>query len=187
VVCGDGAHIAEKLTADLAVGFESGHHPTAENSLLTKHVVAIGNSAQDAGSTPAASTISTSTFATPYEVADISQFVFNQLLATLETLVHLNPPVLFNYRIICIEFDEAWVERLPLTALPSDWQTEPPPRSTRQLGDGWARSLRSAILAVPSVIIPDEMNFVLNPAHSDFKQITVSKPAPFTFDPRLLT
>jgi RES domain-containing protein len=108
-------------------------------------------------------------------------------LAALETLVHLNPPVLFNYRIIRLEFDETWVEPLPLTALPSDWKTEPPPISTRQLGDAWARSSRSAILAVPSVIIPDETNFVLNPAHSDFKKITISKPAPFTLDPRLLT
>ncbi len=108
-------------------------------------------------------------------------------LAALETLVHLNPPVMFNYRIIRIEFDEAWVERLPLAALPSDWRTEPPPLSTRQLGDTWARSSRTAILAVPSVIIPEETNYVLNPAHPDFKKITISKPAPFTFDPRLLT
>jgi len=108
-------------------------------------------------------------------------------LAALETLVHLNPPVMFNYRIIRIEFDEAWVERLPLAALPSDWRTEPPPLSTRQLGDAWARSSRTAILAVPSVIIPEETNYVLNPAHPDFKKITICKPAPFTFDPRLLT
>jgi RES domain-containing protein len=73
------------------------------------------------------------------------------------------------------------------TALPSDWKMEPPPLSTRQLGDHWARSSRSAILAVPSVIIPDETNYVLNPAHPDFKRIVIGKPAPFTFDPRLLT
>ena len=108
-------------------------------------------------------------------------------LAALETLVHLNPPVMFNYRIIRLEFDAGWVERLTLAALPSDWQTEPRLLSTRQLGDDWARSSRSAILAVPSVIIPDETNYVLNPAHPDFKRITISKPVPFTFDPRLLT
>ena len=108
-------------------------------------------------------------------------------LAALETLVHLNPPVRFSYRIIRIEFDEGWVERLPLATLPSNWKAEPPPLSTRQLGDAWARSSRSAILAVPSVIIPDETNYVLNPAHPDFKKITISKPVPFTFDPRLLT
>ncbi len=41
-------------------------------------------------------------------------------------------------------------------------------------------------MAVPSVIIPEELNYLLNPAHPDFRNITVGKPAPFTFDPRLL-
>jgi len=108
-------------------------------------------------------------------------------LAALETLVHLNPPVMFNFRLIRLEFDESWIESIPLAALPSDWKLEPPPLSTRQVGDAWARSMRSAILAVPSVIIQGEMNFVLNPAHPDFNKITFDKPMPFTFDPRLLT
>lgn len=107
-------------------------------------------------------------------------------LAALETLVHLNPLVMFNYRIIRVEFDDGWVERLTLAALSSDWNMEPPPLSTRQLGDDWARSSRSAILAVPSVIISDETNYVLNPAHPDFKKIAIDEPAPFTFDPRLV-
>jgi RES domain-containing protein len=107
-------------------------------------------------------------------------------LAALETLVHLNPPVMFPCRIIRVEFDERWVERLPWATLPSNWKMEPPPFSTRQLGDDWSRSSRSAILALPSAIIPDETNYVLNPAHPDFKKITIGKPAPFTFDPRLL-
>lgn len=107
-------------------------------------------------------------------------------LAALDTLVHLNPPVFFDYRIIRLEFEEAWVERLPLKAMPSDWMAEPPPLSTRQLGDAWARACRSAILAVPSVIIPDETNFVLNPAHPDFQKLVIDQPAPFAFDPRLL-
>jgi RES domain-containing protein len=107
-------------------------------------------------------------------------------LAALETLVHLNPPVMFNYGIIRIEFDEEWVERLTLAALPTDWKVEPPPLSTRQLGDEWARALRSAILAVPSVIIPQETNYVLNPAHPNFRKIAIGQPAGFAFDPRLL-
>jgi RES domain-containing protein len=108
-------------------------------------------------------------------------------LAALETLLHLNPPVLFNYKLLRLEFDESLVERLKLTALPSDWKVEPPPLSTRRLGDDWARSSRSAILAVPSVILPDETNYLLNPAHPDFRKIALGPPADFAFDPRLLT
>jgi RES domain-containing protein len=65
---------------------------------------------------------------------------------------------LFNYRIIRIEFDEGLVEGLMPAVLPADWRMEPPPPSTRRLGDEWARALRSAVLAVPSVIIPEETN-----------------------------
>jgi RES domain-containing protein len=108
-------------------------------------------------------------------------------LAALETLVHLNPLVMFDYRLIRLEFDEGLVERLTPAVLPADWKMEPPPPSTRRLGDEWARALRSAILAVPSVIIPDETNYLLNPAHPDFKRVAIGKPAPFRSDPRLLT
>jgi len=106
-------------------------------------------------------------------------------LAALETLVHLNPQVSFKYRIIRIEFDQGLVERLTSPALPADWKLEPPPLSTRQRGDEWARALRSAILAVPSVIIPGEANYLLNPAHPDFRRIAIGQPADFAFDARL--
>ena len=108
-------------------------------------------------------------------------------LAVLESLVHLNPPVRFKSVAFRLEFDGAWVETFPLNKLPLDWQVEPPPPSTQQVGDLWVREGRSAVLALPSVIIPSEPNFLLNPAHPDFKKISISKPEPFAFDPRLLT
>ena len=107
-------------------------------------------------------------------------------LAALETLVHLNPPVPFKYVAIRIQFDDALVEIVRAKALPPDWQTEPPPPSTKAMGDAWARAARSAVLALPSVIIPGELNYLLNPAHPDFKTISLGKPEPFAFDPRLL-
>jgi len=107
-------------------------------------------------------------------------------LAALETLVHLNPPMKFRYQLIRADFNETLVEWLNLAALPADWNLEPPPRITRMLGDNWVRASRSAVLAVPSVIMPEETNYVLNPAHPDFGQIAIGKPAKFAFDPRLL-
>ncbi|HEV2394790.1 MAG TPA: RES family NAD+ phosphorylase [Verrucomicrobiae bacterium] len=106
-------------------------------------------------------------------------------LAALENLVHLNPPVMFRYVAIPIEFDAALVERF-LTGLPKDWRAEPPPVSTRQLGDDWVRAGRSAILALPSVVVWGEPNYLLNPAHPDFKKISIGTPEDFAFDPRLL-
>ena len=108
-------------------------------------------------------------------------------LAVLESLVHLNPPVRFKSVAFRLQFDDALVEKFPLKKLPAHWQVEPPPPSTQQIGDLWVREARSAILALPSAIIPSEANFLLNPAHPDFKKISISKPELFAFDPRLLT
>jgi len=107
-------------------------------------------------------------------------------LAALETLVHLNPPLTFSYSIIRLEFDASLVESLKRTALPPDWRSEPPPVSTRGLGDHWTRAMRSAVLAVSSVIIPDETTYLLNPAHPDSNRIVLGRPVVFAFDPRLL-
>ena len=109
-----------------------------------------------------------------------------QSLAALETLVHLNPPVSIRYAAFRIQFDDARIEEVLLTSLPADWQVEPPPPSTQAMGDVWVREARSAVLEVPSILIPAESNYLLNPAHPDFKHITIGKPVPFAFDPRLL-
>ena len=106
-------------------------------------------------------------------------------LAALETLVHLNPPPHFKYAVIRIKFEEALVQSVPAAALPRDWQVEPPPRSSKAVGDNWVREGNTAVLAVPSAIISSEINYLLNPAHADFKKISLSKPLPFAFDPRL--
>ncbi len=107
-----------------------------------------------------------------------------QALAALESLVHLNPPVIFKYTAISLEFEAELVEKV--TALPPGWALSPAPPSTRTLGDLWAKEARSAVLELPSAIIPGESNFLLNPAHPDFKKIVIGKPVPFSFDPRLL-
>lgn len=107
-------------------------------------------------------------------------------LAALETLVHLNPPVLFRYVTIRVEFDDALIEKFAPN-LPADWQEEPPPPSTREIGDLWVKQTRSVVLELPSVIIPGEANYLLNPAHPDFRKLSIARPEPFAFDPRLLT
>lgn len=107
-------------------------------------------------------------------------------LAALESLVHLNPPVAFKYVAIPVEFDDALVETLAAARLPADWTEEPSPPSTKEIGDLWVKESRSAVLELPSVIIPAEPNYLLNPGHPDYKKIIIGKPAPFSFDPRLL-
>ena len=63
-------------------------------------------------------------------------------LATLENLMRLNPPLTFNYVAIPVEFDDALVEVFPVRNLPADWRAEPPPPSTKAVGDGWVKAAR---------------------------------------------
>jgi RES domain-containing protein len=79
-----------------------------------------------------------------------------------------------------------WVA-LSRWSLPAEWRVEPPPPSTKAVRDAWVRGKRSAVLALPSVIIPGDLNYLLNPAHPAFKRIAIGKPERFAFDPRLLT
>jgi RES domain-containing protein len=87
------------------------------------------------------------------------------------------------YVLIPVDFDEELVTRPQ--SLPDDWKQDPPPPSCAAVGDEWLRSDRSAVLEVPSAVIPLERNFILNPLHKDFPQITIGKPQAFEFDSRL--
>jgi RES domain-containing protein len=83
-------------------------------------------------------------------------------------------------------FDERLIEELPPSSLPPDWDLEPPTDSTKSIGDAWVSAASSPVLSVPSVIVPEERNYVLNPNHRLFGQIQLGSPVPCKFDPRLL-
>lgn len=107
-------------------------------------------------------------------------------LAALEQLVHVSSPMLLtDYCCISAKFDDSLCGVLERESLPLDWRTTPAPISTRDLGSAWVNSQSSAVLAVPSIIIPSEKNYLLNPSHSDFKRIKIGAPEDFPFDPRL--
>jgi RES domain-containing protein len=106
-------------------------------------------------------------------------------LALVETLVHLPSGILPAYSAIPCEIEEPLIERIDPTDLPPGWKDYPPPREAQSIGDRWVAEARSAALRVPSVIVPSESNYVLNPAHPDFARIRVGVPLPFPFDARL--
>jgi RES domain-containing protein len=58
---------------------------------------------------------------------------------------------------------------------------------TRAYGDSWLRSAQSALLDVPSVVVPKERNLCISPTHVDFQTIKTVQVAPFQFDPRLFS
>ena len=107
-------------------------------------------------------------------------------LALAEVLVHLPGGLLPAYVAVPIEFDEALVADVDPADLPPDWSAHPPPASTQRIGDAWAAAAKAPILKVPSVVVPVEFNYILNPRHPDFRRIHIGAAVPFPFDRRLL-
>ena len=107
-------------------------------------------------------------------------------LAALEIVVHTcNTDLLKHYVILSIEFPDKFITTIKQSDLPSNWRVSPAPSELQEIGDDWLNKLKSAILAVPSVIIPEEKNYLLNPAHRDFPSLRMTKPIKFEFDGRL--
>ena len=110
----------------------------------------------------------------------------SKALAALESLVHLNPPVMFRYIAIRVEFDEGLVEHVRAEDLSIGWNGSPPSRASQWVGDSWVREARSAVLSVPSVLVSGEPNYLLNPYHADFGRVRIGSGEDFAFDPRLV-
>jgi len=108
-------------------------------------------------------------------------------LAVLEVLVHLEATtVLPSYSLTSITFDEALVEILPMAALPPHWWISPPTNDVQAIGDQWIHEGRSAVLRVPSAVIPSESIYIFNVAHPGFAYVLRGAPTPYAFDRRLL-
>jgi RES domain-containing protein len=110
----------------------------------------------------------------------------SQALAVLEVLVHLDSTSLLDkYVLIQVDFEDSLVADLNRTSLPRNWGEEPVPANVQAIGDRWIAAATSAVLRVPSTLVPGESNFLINPMHRDFGKLKISKPKPFQFDPRL--
>jgi RES domain-containing protein len=81
--------------------------------------------------------------------------------------------------------EDVAVEAVPRERLPHGWRKAPAPEALTRLGADWARSRRTLVLSVPSAVVPQERNYLLNPAHPDFARVSAGRPEPFSFDPRM--
>lgn len=108
-------------------------------------------------------------------------------LAALEILVHINQETLLNkFSLFSIEVNDRYAMKLSLDHLPNDWQQDPAPTSTMDIGTTWLTNNDSLALLIPSCIIPYEYNAIINPLHPQFqKTLSTIKPLDFSFDPRL--
>jgi RES domain-containing protein len=110
----------------------------------------------------------------------------SRALAMLEMLVQ-DEPLHARYVVIPATLPDGMaVERIDAADLPSDWRSPRRVDDLRQIGADWAASKRTVTLAVPSAVLPDETNYLLNPQHPEFKRVRIGKSRTLVTDVRLL-
>jgi RES domain-containing protein len=111
-------------------------------------------------------------------------------LSCLETVVHLKQGGLpFNRYLVKISVSQAtWDarEKQDAASLPVGWDAQPEGKVSLDFGDNWLDGGTSALLVVPSVVVPEEYNVLINRAHRHAKGITAQKVRKWFYDPRLL-
>jgi RES domain-containing protein len=110
-------------------------------------------------------------------------------LATLETLAHTGDTIsIRNAFLVKITVPAAvWKlrERVELAGLDATWLASPAGPATLNVGDAWLAACASPLLLVPSVIVPEECNVLINPVHPAAARIRASVVRQYVYDPRL--
>ncbi len=108
-------------------------------------------------------------------------------LAALELFVHTDPDLApVHLRAISANVpDHLAVHEIALSELPASWREIPAPADLQELGRLWLLDGKALALSVPSVVVPTERNYLLNPSHSDFRRIQMGETHDFSFDPRM--
>jgi RES domain-containing protein len=100
-----------------------------------------------------------------------------------ECLVHLPGSLPSDYEAFKLSLPRESLEVLDVTSLEPEWREDI--GRTRSVGDEWIRQNRSLALAVPSAVLAESTNILINPAHPRASEIVVEESMPFQFDPRL--
>ena len=119
--------------------------------------------------------------------ARVVYFGASAAIVVLERLAHTDPDLLpTDLRLACFDFPRtvSGINADEISALPENWIQDE--NATRRIGAQWWREHSSSLLVVPSAILPEESNYVVNVEHADAKSLQLIRERPFTFDARLL-
>ena len=111
----------------------------------------------------------------------------NLSLAAMELLAHILSVELVPPDLVAIAAtipQQLFDEPLNVEDLPDGWNDPPGSATLRSKGDRWLADGASLALSVPSVVIPEERNILINPDHREFHQVNVGQPRPFELDSR---
>jgi RES domain-containing protein len=110
----------------------------------------------------------------------------SRALAVLEFSVNAGlEDIPWALSITAIEIPENVIRIVSLKELPANWQSLPAPASTKDFGSGLLARDDFAVFRLPSVVIPQEFNYLLNPKHPQSGKFKVRMVEDFNFDPRI--
>jgi RES domain-containing protein len=110
----------------------------------------------------------------------------SRALAALEQLVHLPSPREFGDFVLgAVTVECEHVRHVDPGSLPAGWNEAEWPEELRRVGDEFVAEGKELALAVPSAVLEDEWNYLLNPRHPGFRGLEFSRAREFRFDPRL--
>lgn len=107
-------------------------------------------------------------------------------LALLESVVHISNIAISSYCMICLNVPEDKIKTITAAELPDNWFVNPAIDALKQTGDSFIKENKFLGLKIPSAIMPEENNFLLNPAHPDFKKISTVYVRTIPIDERFL-
>ena len=111
----------------------------------------------------------------------------SRALALLEMVVHGGRVPTNGYCIAEIVIPDNSIETYPIDELPADWQNNPAPDYLKIIGDQFIKTNKHVALKIPSVLMMEEHNFLLNPAHPLFKSVKIVNQRAVSIDERLFT
>jgi RES domain-containing protein len=111
----------------------------------------------------------------------------NRSLAALEALVHMSSPdFLIGRKMVSLAIPETIVPKeIDPLSLPKDWRKYPPPFALADIGTTWAARRESLLLRVPSAVVPQEYNILINPSHPEMEHVKIIEVDDFVYDSRL--
>ena len=110
----------------------------------------------------------------------------SRALAVLEYTVNVNiDEIPRALSLVLIDIPNKNILALTGADLPGNWKQSPAPSSTRQFGTRLLSEAKTAVIKIPSVVIPEEFNYILNPAHPDSKNFKILDIQDFVFDVRI--